>query len=578
MSGLLGRRQHLLSSATSRVAVLGVLALGSLACGSSESAEPSYRISPGPTSIAPGATEQFAVTTEDPVTWGISESGPRAGPADDRPVFPLKVSDNGRYLVDQRDRPWRVQADAAWLMSSEASAEEVDTYLATRHDQGFNSFYLSAMVHPDGYRAAPDAPNDARGNPPHATAGDFSTAGASPESEQYWEWIDSIIRKAAELDMVVMLSYTYLGWSGGDMGWYEEVLAQPSIQSLVDWGTWLGNRYKDDANIIWFGLGDFTPPAGSEGSRRVNAIAEGIKAAGATQLFMAESGPPDSLPSETDFGEIVDMNSFYGYGPEGRGTVYETADRAWRTSPLIPAWMEEGTYEYENNWGQFSGDPWDTRRGRLWSVLAGGTAGDGFGSRDVWQWEDFPESLQTPGAEYSTHAFDLFQSMPWWELVPSGDEPGYAGVELITSGQGTWGELDYITAAITEQGDWLLAYVPVTEHGSRTFDVELGALAGPIRARWFDPSTGNYLAISDGYELENTGAGSFTTPGSREDDTDDWLLVLDSTGEARCGSITTSGVYAAPESVPGDVTCQVTATLQSEPSTIARAEVTIGEA
>jgi Protein of unknown function (DUF4038)/Putative collagen-binding domain of a collagenase len=578
MSGLLGRRQQRLASATSRVAVLGLLAFGSLACGSSKSGEPSYSISPGPTSVAPGATKQFAVTTEEPVTWGVSESGPRPGAAGDRPVFPLEVSANGRYLVDQRTRPWRVQADAAWLMSSEASPEEVDTYLATRRAQGFNAFYLSAMVHPDGYRAAPDAPNDARGNPPHATAGDFSTAGASPESERYWEWIDSIIRKAAELDMVVMLSYTYLGWSGGDMGWYEEVQAQPNVQSLVDWGAWLGNRYKDDANIIWFGLGDFTPPAGSEGSRRVNAIAEGIKAAGATQLFMAESGPPDSLPSETDFGEIVDMNSFYGYGPEGRGTVYETADRAWRTSPVMPAWMEEGTYEYENNWGQFSGDPWDTRRGRFWSVLAGGTAGDGFGSRDVWQWKDLPESLQTPGAEYSTHAFDLFQSMPWWELVPSGVEPGYAGVELITSGQGTWGELDYITAAVTEQGDWLLAYVPVTEQGPRPFEVELSALAGPVRARWFDPATGNYLAITDGYELANTGTGSFTTPGSRDDDTDDWLLVLDSTGEPRCGSITTSGVYTAPESDPGDLTCEVTATLRSEPSTIARVEVSIGQA
>src|SRR5262245_39040731 len=322
------------------VATLIASSIGLMACGGSGSTEPSFSISPVPTSIAAGATEQFSVSTDEAVTWGLAETT-RPEAAGNAPEFPLRVSANGRFLVDQQNRPWRVQADAAWLMSSQATPAEVDTYLATRRAQGFNSFYLSAMVHQDGYGAAPDAPNDARGDPPLATPGDFSTAGASPESARYWEWIDSIIRKAADQHLAVMLSYTYLGWSGGDMGWYQEVQAQPSIQSLHDWGMWLGNRYKDDPNIIWFGLGDFTPPAGSEGSQRVNAIAEGIKDAGATQLFMAESGPPDSLPSETDFGTIVDMNSFYGYGPEGRGAVYVTADRAWRVAPSIPAWIEE---------------------------------------------------------------------------------------------------------------------------------------------------------------------------------------------------------------------------------------------
>jgi Protein of unknown function (DUF4038)/Putative collagen-binding domain of a collagenase len=552
------------------------LVVGGLAsCASSETAEPNYSISPGSTSLATGATERFSVTTEEPVTWGIAEST-RPEPAGNDPALPLKVSPNGRYLVDQRDRPWRIQADAAWLIPTVATPQQVDQYLSIRHRQGFNSFYLMAIVHPGGYETwAPDAPDSQRGDPPFAVPGDFSTAGESPESARYWESIDAIIEKAAAADMVVMLAYSYLGFGGGDMGWYEEILAQPDRQALHDWGAWLGNRYKDSPNIIWFGLGDFTPPAGSEGSARVNAIAEGIRSTGAPQPFMAEPSPPDSLPSETDFGSIVDMNSFYGYGPDGIGTVYETADRAWRLSPPKPAWMQEGTYENENNWGHFSGEPWDTRRGRFWSVLAGGTAGDGFGSKDVWQWKNIPDSLSSPGAEYSTHAFDLFATLPWWDLQPSGTDPGFAGKDLVVSGRGTWGELDYITSALTAEHDWLLAYVPVTEQGPRTFEVDMSALAGPARARWFDPATGNYLAISDGYDYENSGTRRFTTPGSRDDGTDDWLLVVDSTRVPRCGSITTTGVYTAPASTEAGVTCEVTATLQSEPSVIARATVTI---
>jgi Putative collagen-binding domain of a collagenase len=212
-------------------------------------------------------------------------------------------------------------------------------------------------------------------------------------------------------------------------------------------------------------------------------------------------------------------------------------------------------------------------RGRFWSVLAGGTAGDGFGSRDAWQWRDVPASLATPGSDYSTHAFDLFASLPWWKLRPSGSAPDLAGTTLITGGQGSWGDPDYITSALTDDHEWLLAYVPVTHGGARTFHVEMRAMAGPIRARWFDPATGAYLAISDGYQLANEGRHSFTTPGQRGDGTDDWLLVLDSSGDPRCGTVTATGMYTAPASASEGIDCQVTATLESDPSVVGRALV-----
>jgi hypothetical protein len=539
------------------------------ACGDGRSGAPDYSIVPPTSHMQPGASQQYSVTDNADVLWGLSES---RGPAADAPTFPLEVSANGRYLVDQRGRPWRVQADAAWLMSSEATPEEVDQYLDTRQAQGFNSFYLMAMVHPGGYKAAGHAPNNRDGDPPFATPGDFSTAGATAASERYWAWIDSIIDKAAQRGMVVMLAYNYLGWGGGEMGWYADIVAQRNRQVLHDWGEWIGTRYRDRGNIIWFGLGDFAPPAGSEGSLRTVEIAQGIKDSGAPQPFMAEPNPPDEIPGEhPDFGPIVDMNSFYGYGPDGVGTVYETARRAWGLTPIKPAWMQEGTYEFENNWGHFSGESWDVRRGRYWSVLAGGTAGDGFGSKEVWQWQNIPESLDTRGAVESSYAFALFRSMPWWELRPSGTDFGAAGIELVPSGGGTWGELDYITAAITEHGDWLLAYVPNTEQGPRTFAVDLSMMAGPARARWFDPATGNYVAIGDGYA--NRGTKVFTTPGKRDDDTDDWVLVLDVGGPSPCGSITPAGVFTAPEAAPDGVRCEVTAAAVSDPNVIARSPV-----
>jgi hypothetical protein len=518
--------------------------------------------------VAPGVT-QFSAADKGAVTWGLTETGVATHLA--APKYPLAVAPNGRYLVDQNGTPWRVQADAAWLMSVVATPQQVDQYLDTRKAQGFNSFYLMAMVHPGGYDAAPNAPKNLAGDPPFATPGDFSTAGASPESARYWQGVDSIIAKAAQRGMAVMLAYTYLGYQGGDQGWYQDVLAQRDRQTLFDWGQWLGARYRDAANVIWFGLGDYSPPAGSEGAARVRAIADGIKAAGARQLFMAEPSGPDGIPSEVSgFGSVVDQNSFYGYGPGGEGNVYDTADRAYRLAPVKPAWMEEGTYELENNSGKFSGQPWDTRRGRFWSVLAGGTAGDGFGSRDVWQWKDLRSSLQSDGAQYSTAAFDLFATLPWWTLRPSGTDPGFAGFDLVSSGGGTDGQPDYIASALTENRHWLLAYVPVTKSGSRTFSVQMDALDGPVRARWFDPATGTYLAIGDGQLHQARGTQSFTTPGKRADGTDDWLLVIDAEADP-CGTITASGQYTAPSSPPpSGLSCEVTGTRTNDLAIVAR--------
>jgi hypothetical protein len=188
---------------------------------------------------------------------------------------------------------------------------------------------------------------------------------------------------------------------------------------------------------------------------------------------------------------------------------------------------------------------------------------------------DFPASLTTPGASYSSAAFDLFASLPWWTLRPSGTDPGFAGSTLVTSGQGAWGGDDYITSALTDDRHWLLAYVPVTGHGHRTFDVDLGAMAGPVRARWFDPAGGTYLTASDGYEFAAERERSFTTPGLRSDGTDDWLLVLDSAGSPRCGTVTESGLYTAPDNTPSGVACQVTATLESDPSVVACTTVAV---
>lgn len=549
------------------IAAAAVMGVGAASC----SPPRSLTIVPDQAELTAGSTVTFSMSTGDQANWAVGEVPTAAH----RTHFPVRLSTNRRYLVDADGVPWRIQADAAWLMTSEATPTQVDEYFSTRSAQGFNAAYVMAMVHAGDYEDAKHAPQDRRGDPPLARPDDYASAGQSPASQRYWAWMDEIIDKAAQRDMAVILAYNYLGWEGGAQGWFAVNAAQPSSSSLHLWGEWLGHRFKERANIIWLGLGDFSPPAGTDGALRARAVAEGIRDAGATQPMVAEPSGPDGIPGEDPtFGPLVDVNSFYGYGPEGRGPVYVTADRAWRGTPTRPAWMQEGPYEYENNSGHFSGEPWDTRRARFWSVLAGGTAGDGFGNRDIWRWRNLTAALATPGATYSQLAFDLFATLPWWLLQPSGVDAGFAGADLVPVGGGPWGGLDYITSARTSDRRWLLAYVPVTRSGPRTFSVTLDGMEGEVSAQWFDPTTGGYRPASD-RPLAPSGRHAFTTPGDHADGTDDWVLVLRAGPASPCGTMTASGVYRAPAAVDQRTACRVTAALSSDPSVVATATVVI---
>jgi hypothetical protein len=94
---------------------------------------------------------------------------------------------------------------------------------------------------------------------------------------------------------------------------------------------------------------------------------------------------------------------------------------------------------------------------------------------------------------------------------------------VVTSGYGTFGDLDYVTAASTPDGKLAIAYVP----SSRTINVDMGTFSGPVTARWYDPTNATFTAAIGGGPLPNNGAVSIATPGANAAGDDDWVLVLE---------------------------------------------------
>ena len=440
-------------------------------------------------------------------------------------AFPLKVSKNGRYLVDQEGHPFRIQGDSAQSLIANLTYAEADVYLTDRTRKGFNTVNINLLEH----KFAIDAPRNRRGDPPFVITDNFGTP-----NDAYFEYADSIIDLAASKGMLVSLAPMYLGYGGLDEGWWSALTNGANTQEVCyNFGLYLGKRYKNRFNILWVIGGDFTPPPGSEGEKRLHKFMEGVKAAGASQLWSGDWNAPCISTDVRAFASQMDVNAVYTYGMTGHDALtYAEARYAFNYSPPHPAYLKETGYEDE---ALLPGDPTAVRKYEYWAVLGGATGGAFLGHRDIWDfatstWSSglFPNPRPWQTALNSTGSLDmmrlgkLLDSVPWYNLVPS----GIAGMKtLVAAGGGTYGKQDYVTAAATKDGTLLLAYLPPTA-SSPSIAINMRALAAPAQARWFDPTLGAYTDVPGGL-LRNSGRRTFTIPGNNWAGARDWVLVIE---------------------------------------------------
>ena len=144
------------------------------------------------------------------VVLGVS---PTSTPA---AVFPLKVSENHRFLVDQQNRPFLVVGDAGWSLIVQPGDSDIDRYLDDRKARGFNSIIINLIehkfcTHPPKTRIRAD---------PVPEAGRFL---GSPG--HLFDFAHSVVKKANDRGLVVWLFPAYLGYGGKDEGWFQETKA-----------------------------------------------------------------------------------------------------------------------------------------------------------------------------------------------------------------------------------------------------------------------------------------------------------------------------------------------------------------
>lgn len=411
------------------------------------------------------------------------------------PVYPLKISANNRYLVDQKNEPFLLQGDAGWSLIVAASEPEVDEYLKNRRQKGFNTVMVNLIEH----RFSKHPPLDLDGEAPFTTPGDLTTP-----NEKYFAHVDWVIRKAAENGIQVLLFPIYLGYKGTDEGWITELAKLPP-EKCLEYGQYLGKRYKDFDNILWVMGGDRDPRDIQE---KIDLIAFGIREFDRRHLFTAHGNSTPSTPEQFASGGWLDVNSSYNCD-----AVHQRVAADYNSKPVLPTFLIESCYEGEHNSSAVQ-----IRRQAYWSVLCGGF-GHVFGNNPLWHFEGptlYPfegtwrEAMDRPGSVDMMYWGRLFRSRSWFDLVPDQDH------RVVTAGLGEIEGTDYLAAGRTHDGSTVIAYLPT----SRTIRVDMTRIAGSeVKSWWFDPRKG---VASDAGTFPASGTQEFTPPGEG-----DWVLVLD---------------------------------------------------
>lgn len=396
----------------------------------------------------------------------------------------LKVDEGGRYLKHENGTPFFWLGETGWLMPQRLNRDEVEYYLEQCKQKGYNVIQIQVM----------------NGIPSMNIYGQWSlTDGFNFKNIDkkgvygYWDHMDYIIKTAEKKGI-------YIGMVC--------VWGTPVSKGLVSekdaqaYGKFLGDRYKNNPNIIWFIGGDIR---GDVQTAVWTTLARTIKSSDKNHLMTFH--PRGRTTSATWFNneEWLDFNMFQSghrrYGQrfgDGDYTIKENTEednwlyveKSFAMKPLKPTIDGEPIYEEIPQGLHNPKEPlWkanDVRRYAYWSVFAG-SFGHTYGNNSVMQMltngvggaygatKPWYDALKDPGMNQMNYLKNLMLTFPFFDRVP--DQSVIAG----TNGD------RYERIIATRGKDYLLVY----NYTNRPAQIDLTKISGTKKkAWWYSPVNG----------------------------------------------------------------------------------------
>jgi Protein of unknown function (DUF4038)/Putative collagen-binding domain of a collagenase len=452
-----------------------------------------------------GETQKLSTPKPTPTAIPTPTPTPVAGP-----VYPLKAAPGKRYLIDQANVPVMIVGDSPQALITNLTETQAAQYFANRQSHGVNAAWLDIFC--VAYIGGKPNGSTYDGILP-LTAANLQKLSGNIDSPNptYFQRVDNMINLAARYGITVFLDpYDTAGLQG--------FAASNGTGKCYAYGQYLGNHYKNFPNIVWLTGNDFQDYATNAAENTaVAAIMEGIASADPNHLQSTElnfwvSGSHDDsalMPYTT----LAGAYTYYA--------TYSEVLKEYNASPTLPVIMEEANYEGENNTHSNKGDLPTLRRQEYWTMTSGAAA-QFFGNHYLWSFPPgWQQNLDSPGVTQLGYMKQLFNSVNWFNLVPDQNHT------VVTSGYGTPSSTkypiydSYVTTASSPDGKLAISYLPA----GQTVTINRATFAGPITARWFDPTNNSFKPIT-GSPFNNTGTVQLSPPGLNNEKSPDWILVL----------------------------------------------------
>ena len=400
----------------------------------------------------------------------------------EQPIYPVKVSDNGRYFVDQKDNPVFWLGITQWQIFREYTLDETRLILENAKSKGFA--FVQAMLMGVGDGTKPNV----YGQKPWVDNNPLTP------NEAYFKNVDSVIQIARENNIVFSVTL-----------YHQRYRNYITLKNAREWAKWLARRYKDVPNIVW----SMTPEAKQEFVPILRELAAGLyEGDGGLHIITFK---PDPAPYSSSFIHEENWLAFDSMQTwNSVDLIYPMVSKDYNLKPVKPVLMAEGAYEAGTEYG-FEVTPLWIRRQAYYSYLTGGH--HTYGHNDSWRvLPTWKKALDAPGAFQMGVLKKIFlDRKEWWYLVP--DQSIFAG------GGNTEGKVLNL-AARHKDGKWVMVYL-----GSKTaFSINMNKITAgnKVNTFWVDPKTGDSLSIGS---FPNTQAQSFSTP----DGWEDAILILEAT-------------------------------------------------
>ena len=144
------------------------------------------------------------------------------------PVYPLKVSENGRYFVDQKGDPVFWLGTTQWQLVRGYSLEDAQTILEKTKGKGFTFAQVMLMGVGDG-----TIPN-VHGEKPWIDDNPLTP------NEAYFKNVDAVVQIARENNVVISMTL-----------FHQSHRKYITLGNARAWAKWIAERYKNVPTLVW---------------------------------------------------------------------------------------------------------------------------------------------------------------------------------------------------------------------------------------------------------------------------------------------------------------------------------------